>query len=97
MVVEFRVTGGTWEAFSSERVPRRSTMPSRTAAKFYDAAQYLTADDLLDNVSMFLPMTHNTPNCDLIAKCPVDEWIDKGELFSSAKSRRRLAIEVTQK
>ena len=46
----------------------------------------------MESIPMFLPVAHNVQNCELIAKYPVDEWIDRGGF--PAKKRCRLAMEI---
>ena len=44
-----------------------------------------------------LPMTRNFDGCELIAKCPVDQWDAAGAPCLSARSWRKLAMRVAKK
>ena len=49
---------------------------------------------MMEVAPMSLRMTHNVDGCEIIAKCPVDDWIDKGALYFSARGWCRLAMNV---
>ena len=56
-VVEIRMAVGAWEAFSSARIPHKLDNAIKAHfAKFYNAAQYLAAEDAFNGIQMLLRM-----------------------------------------
>ena len=44
--------------------------------------------------SYAIPIIHNVPGSELIAKYPVDNWNDQGQPYFSVASQRRLAMKI---
>ena len=96
MVAEIRMGDGAWEAFS-ERIPDKfDDAIEANFAEFYKAAARPAAEDLFNVAPVSLPTTRNVQGCDLVAECPVDDWMETREPCSSARSWCRLAMKIAE-
>ena len=56
----------------------------------------MNADDLRDDLPMFFPRTNAIDGCEMVARYPVDNWIDHKATYFSAARRRRAAMKIAK-
>eukprot|EP00959_Pyramimonas_sp_CCMP1952_P051288 1071801-Pyramimonas_sp.AAC.1 len=74
MVVGLKV-GEKLEAFVADRLPQKlDDAIEGNHCKFYDAAQMMSPEELLELIPPSFPTTHLVKGCAMVAKYPVDAW-----------------------
>ena len=97
-VVEIKLSGDTWEAFSADRSPIiLDDEIKKQQAQFYKAGEKLTAEDLYDSTPVTFPMTHLFGEFPAIAKYPIDQWEPEGHLALDRKGWCRLIAKIASK
>ena len=98
MVVELRLSDGTWTAFISDRIPSELDDAIKgKKAEFFDAMNGMSPEELQSLIPMDFTMTHPQEGFPMVAMYPIDEWEKAGEPWMSVSSWAKLCMRVANK